>query len=206
MSRALDLTGVRFGRLVAVRRVPKPGGRNKWGITHGWECLCDCGTIKFTDTGVLRGGHAVSCGCLRRTPNRNRKFPPHEASLRAKACNIKGQAKERNKPWTISIEIATFLMKQRCFWCHEPPRTPYNSILNRGAYKQGGCRDGIWDRAYLEHPATVFYNGIDRLDNSEGYIFGNVVPCCATCNFAKHTMSYTDFIHWAERVVQRWVD
>lgn len=58
--RADDITGQRFGRLVALG----PIGRNdRRSIV--WRCLCDCG--KHTDvTAVsLRSGHTSSCGCLR---------------------------------------------------------------------------------------------------------------------------------------------
>jgi hypothetical protein len=35
--------------------------------------------------------------------------------------------------------------------------------------------------------------GVDRINSSIGYIPGNVSPCCAKCNLAKHTMSVGDF-------------
>jgi len=37
-------------------------------------------------------------------------------------------------------------------------------------------------------------NGIDRKDSNIGYLVDNCVPCCATCNFFKNTMEYTQFI------------
>lgn len=33
------------------------------------------------------------------------------------------------------------------------------------------------------------YTGIDRYDNSKGYILSNCVPCCKRCNRIKTTMS-----------------
>lgn len=45
------------------------------------------------------------------------------------------------------------------------------------------------------------YNGIDRMDNSKGYVDGNVLPCCSICNHAKHVMNYDDFISWINRIV-----
>ena len=44
------------------------------------------------------------------------------------------------------------------------------------------------------------YNGIDRVDNSKGYVEGNVVSCCATCNKAKNRYPLKDFLSWAARV------
>jgi len=39
-------------------------------------------------------------------------------------------------------------------------------------------------------------NGIDRVDNSKGYENGNVVGCCAQCNFAKNDLSVASFLAW----------
>ncbi|WP_010050465.1 MULTISPECIES: AP2 domain-containing protein [Lactobacillales] len=61
----LDLTGQRFGRLVAIR---DSGER---GIAREvlWECKCDCGEISFVRSGSLRSGNTESCGCLSKEVN-----------------------------------------------------------------------------------------------------------------------------------------
>ena len=54
-----DLTGQRFGRLVAVKALPPaPGRRN-----YRWECRCDCGNTHVVAGGDLRSGRTSSCGC-----------------------------------------------------------------------------------------------------------------------------------------------
>lgn len=58
-NRIKDLSGRRFGRLVAVNL----GERNKHSLT--WDCVCDCGTLKNVAAGHLRSGRIRSCGCLR---------------------------------------------------------------------------------------------------------------------------------------------
>jgi hypothetical protein len=45
------------------------------------------------------------------------------------------------------------------------------------------------------------YNGIDRKDPHEGYIKGNCVSCCGTCNKAKGKMGYDMWREWLNRVV-----
>jgi hypothetical protein len=57
--RALDLTGVRFGRLTATELVRVNGVR-------GWLCVCDCGNTVELETERLRMGTTRSCGCIRR--------------------------------------------------------------------------------------------------------------------------------------------
>lgn len=44
------------------------------------------------------------------------------------------------------------------------------------------------------------YNGIDRVDNSQGYVTKNVVTACGFCNQAKHGNSVQTFYEWIERI------
>jgi len=55
-----DLTGKRFGRLVALR----PTEERKNGYVM-WECICDCGNTTFARSASLNNGNKTSCGCLR---------------------------------------------------------------------------------------------------------------------------------------------
>lgn len=58
--RTLDLTGRRFGRLIAIC----PGERRN-GQT-AWMCECVCGQKRTIQTKILLRGESRSCGCLRR--------------------------------------------------------------------------------------------------------------------------------------------
>ena len=60
-----DITGQRFGRLVAICPT---GKRGKWGIE--WECVCDCGNVALVTTNGLTRGHTKSCGCIKRDRGR----------------------------------------------------------------------------------------------------------------------------------------
>lgn len=55
-----DLTGRRFGMLVALEKRPDPNGRVRW------FCRCDCGGETVSYTASLNSGHTQSCGCLQR--------------------------------------------------------------------------------------------------------------------------------------------
>ena len=50
-----DISGVRFGRLVAKERVDKK-----------WRCACDCGAEKLINPSNMKRGLTKSCGCLSR--------------------------------------------------------------------------------------------------------------------------------------------
>ena len=54
-----DITGQRFGRLVALRFVGKQGKQSMWA------CLCDCGAETAGTISNL-GRSVTSCGCLHR--------------------------------------------------------------------------------------------------------------------------------------------
>lgn len=70
MSAAIDLTGQRFGRLVAIAFV-------EYGANHAalWNCRCDCGAERIVTRTSLLQQYTRSCGCLRRerTAQRNRQ-------------------------------------------------------------------------------------------------------------------------------------
>jgi len=62
MPKANDLTGQRFGRLLAIRATT---ARASGGAVM-WLCLCDCGQYKKTSSDNLRSGGTKSCGCLQK--------------------------------------------------------------------------------------------------------------------------------------------
>jgi hypothetical protein len=62
--RFIDLSGKRFGRLVAQWPVGiKQRGKTKAGTVY-WLCSCDCGQLKITSGHNLRTSDTQSCGCL----------------------------------------------------------------------------------------------------------------------------------------------
>ncbi|MCL2636949.1 MAG: hypothetical protein FWD48_01130 [Oscillospiraceae bacterium] len=59
MSKLIDLTGQRFGRLTVVSRAENAKCR-----VARWKCLCVCGNTTFTRNDYLIKGKTKSCGCL----------------------------------------------------------------------------------------------------------------------------------------------
>lgn len=59
-SMAIDLTGKRFGKLVAIKLLPKSKGQ--YGTSRWWLCRCDCGNYTNAPTGQLNIGSIQSCG------------------------------------------------------------------------------------------------------------------------------------------------
>ena len=89
------------------------------------------------------------------------------------------QAKQRGLEFSLSREDFYRLTDGKCFYCGNEPGSEYWSTRNS---------NGLY-----------IHNGIDRLDNNKGYVSGNVVTCCKTCNFIKGTMGHRDFVEWIKR-------
>jgi hypothetical protein len=64
MSGPHDITGARFGRLLALEQSgwhPLPSGKRM----PVWRCVCDCGREVKAKKPYLTSGDTKSCGCLR---------------------------------------------------------------------------------------------------------------------------------------------
>lgn len=85
----LDLSGLQFGRLTAIKDVGRRHGRVLW------LCVCACGNKTEVTSAHLKRGETRSCGCI------SREF------LRSLSSTIHGKTK--TSEW-----MAYFAMKNRC--------------------------------------------------------------------------------------------
>lgn len=65
-SDCIDVTGKRFGMLVAVEYA----GTSKYQCA-AWKCQCDCGNTRIVRSYDLRAGKVVSCGCRKAGPRKD---------------------------------------------------------------------------------------------------------------------------------------
>ena len=61
--KANDISGKRFGRLIAITATDERC-RNNGSVI--WKCKCDCGNISYVAQGDLQKGVVSSCGCYRK--------------------------------------------------------------------------------------------------------------------------------------------
>ena len=92
-------------------------------------------------------------------------------------------AKTRNIWFDLTFQEFITLGKQECFYCGVVPETT-RCALDSNTRKL----------------KVVFRNGIDRLDNNQGYTPENCVPCCRWCNTMKLNMSIEDFFERVSRI------
>lgn len=77
MSRIIDLTEQRFGRLTVVSRAD-----NYKGGHARWNCVCSCGNTTTVIGSCLRNGSTKSCGCIRDEKTANLKKSHGKAKSR----------------------------------------------------------------------------------------------------------------------------
>lgn len=138
-----------------------------------YQCECECGTKKSVPYGSLRDGSSQSCGC------RRAKLTPGVGAMNHLLASYRGGAKRRGLEFTLTVQQFQTLTSSGCFYCGQEPASEKIAPHSKGSY---------------------FYNGIDRVDNNQGYIMGNVVPCCGVCNKAKQQMTTEEFAAWAQRL------
>jgi hypothetical protein len=175
-----DLTGKVFGRYTVLSYVGRRRGHSVW------LCKCSCGKEKVVDGQCMRAGTTKSCGCLRGELTRamvgrnTKKYG--EASFNGLYKNYKIRSRKTNKEFSLTAEEFKTLTSSDCKYCGSPPSQKFmGNATQNGAY---------------------VYNGIDRVDNAQGYNSVNAVPCCIVCNHAKHSMLLVDFLAWIERLIK----
>lgn len=178
-QRITDITGNRYGKLFVMERVEN----NKWNKTC-FKCKCDCGNEITVDVSSLQSGKTKSCGCYHKDVISK---PLGEAYFNRIIKEYKRGAKEYNREFLLSDYEFKELILADCFYCGAKPSQQYKNTRSDGSLKCNG---------------TILYNGIDRIDNSEGYVQGNVRTCCKQCNYAKHNHTEEEFELWVKAVYQ----
>lgn len=67
-----DLTNMRFGNLIAIKRIEDKIYKNRNFVQ--WECICDCGKTINVIADNLRSGNSISCGYCNNNSHGNTKI------------------------------------------------------------------------------------------------------------------------------------
>lgn len=175
MSR-VDLTGKRFHKLVAL----KPIYVDKLGNVV-WLFQCDCGSVVERAGYRATTGHMKSCGCLsKKYGSANPAFTGYKEIQGTYFKNMRRNAKIRNLEYSVSKEYL------------------WGLYLNQNKKCILTGRELVFGNAIKEQTASL-----DRIDSSKGYVEGNVQWVHKNVNYAKRSMSDTDFIKLCEEVVKK---
>lgn len=175
-----DITGMIFGYLKVISYAYSKK------IAY-WNCVCKCGKKVIVRGVSLRIGQTKSCGCLQKeisteiiTKGRLKRLIPGDTpSSNEVYGNYKRNAKSRNLDFILTKEEFYKITKENCFYCGVEAKQIY--------------------KAY-ESSIPYIYNGIDRIDNSLGYILENCVPCCGLCNQMKMNETLEKFEDQIRRI------
>ena len=73
----------------------------------------------------------------------------------------------------------------------------FNSLINGDCAYCGAKPSNL---TKLLTAKNIQYNGVDRINSSQGYIQGNLRSCCKTCNSMKSKLSTEEFVAHASRI------
>ena len=106
MSKFIDLSGNKYGRLTVVKLIGKKGSH------PSFLCICDCGNEFIARADKLRGGRALSCGCM------------HQEVLK------------RSKSNTIAVGGGVYTTKEFIDLLHISRTTLYRHLQNGMTYEE----------------------------------------------------------------------
>lgn len=109
----IDLVGMKFGRLLVIKRADEDYMYKGVKPYPRWECLCDCGNTTIVKGDDLRSGRTKSCGCyLRDTMSEigktNKQYNDHEE------CDNYIKLFDKNN--TILVDIEDYDKIKDIYW------------------------------------------------------------------------------------------
>jgi hypothetical protein len=140
-----------------------------------WKCICKCSKEVVGRSHLLRQGKHKSCqSCA----NKNKRMG-REAAINKVFAEYKDRAKRRGLEWKLTRDQFIEITSSPCHYTGLPPSLVRN--LPHGSY---------------------IYNGIDRMDNTKGYLYANCVPCCSKVNQMKMDSSLDELFQYCRMVLE----
>lgn len=146
--KAVDISGVRFGRLIAIR----PNGFDVQPSRNHikWLCQCDCGSVIDARLNTLRSSNLQSCGCIKKSATHKVTHgmtgsPEYMAwaHLKARCCNKNSADYKLYGARGIKVS-ALWIESFESFYKDMGPRPSVGMSIDRidanGDYEKGNCR------------------------------------------------------------------
>ncbi len=169
--------------------------KTEWhnGKNKIWVMQCECGKEKtFWKKSAITKQKTCGCGIDKAGLTKEQR-----RTINGRLSSYKQGAKQRQLEWDLSYEKFVEITSQSCFYCNAEP-VRINCFENAPSL-QKDSPNADWTKY------TTYFNGIDRLNNSLGYVENNVVPCCTYCNRAKSDLSFNDFKNHIE-TIYKWLN
>ncbi len=183
MAKHKNVVGEKYGRLKILEEAQRTtNGRKRYFV----KCLCDCGNITFVEKSKVKNGTTQSCGCLQTETRKNlgnkTKKENGEAAFNECYNSYKKSAKKRGYEFNLTKTEFAEIIVMPCVYCGESLTQEKKKRSAFGSFR---------------------YTGIDRYDNTKGYVSGNCVPCCKVCNRLKSDMTIDEMESRLSRVLAR---
>lgn len=140
---------------------------------------CRCGTIAVRTYGELRCGRSPSCGCKSK-----------QRSIETVWRQLYDKIKRRGWDFHLTLSQLRAVTQLPCVYCGKEPSNIFRLKYNDG----GGYKRGV------DPSMEIRWSGLDRVDSTKGYVYGNVVPCCGECNGMKSNLPLDVFLALIERI------
>lgn len=168
----VELTGMIFGNLTVLEDTGKRKSRRPI-----WLCQCICGTKVEILSKYLLCGDTKSCGCITIGNAHNRTG--YKSISGSYFHSIKSNAKIRGIPFEVTPELLFNQLEKQNYKCCISG-VDIKCVLN--------FRDN-----YLQQTASL-----DRIDNSIGYVEGNIQWVHKTINIMRNKLSVEEFVSWCK--------
>jgi len=173
------------GDVVGNLEIKGLSGTSKSG-TRLYSVLCLlCGSV--TDKRLQTIEMAQSCGCMQSKRDRRvvgsgrRSAEGTRVEINNLISIYKSNARKRGVFFDLTYTQFETLVDGECYFCGD---TGGNTLRKRG-YN------------------VYSYTGIDRVDNSVGYLPSNCVSCCSWCNRAKNNGALANFVDKCKKIASR---
>lgn len=167
-----DLSNYKFNYFTVEKQLPSENQKRLW------LCKCKCGNLRILDSSEIQKGARKSCGCFHIDNRKNPKIWKGYGDIHGfRWAKIQRSALSRNIEFDISIQYAWDV------FCRQGGKCIFSGLRINFAKTVREYRLG-------NHTASL-----DRLDNTKGYIKGNIAWVHKDINKMKHIFSIDKFLY-----------
>lgn len=190
----IALEGKVFGRLTVLEYI---------ATKKRYNCICECGKNKLASSTDLNKGKVKSCGCYYELFGRYKKYKdsPGKSTYACIYSEYRNSARKRNLAFNLGFDEFINLITSNCYYCNSIPSSYRNRWLDSITKQKRLNTINSNIKQVVIDAATVYVNGVDRVNNSNGYEQNNCRSCCFDCNVAKGTKTEEQFLEWANNLL-----
>lgn len=172
MKKSKTVIGDIYNDLIVIEKpfIKKQGNTSRYFA----KVLCKCGNKIIANCSKLRDNSTKKC------PDcsfKHREMVKIQVSqmLQLYRRHILYRSKDKILV-EITLDQYIKLATSNCYYCGNPPE-----------------KNETFETRKYTNTKSIYINGVDRKDPNIGYVMNNCVPCCKSCNYAKHILTEKEF-------------